>query len=93
MANEDPAGLFAVGHPRSAACGLVRAASDLVTARPDLSAQRISLIVLLGAATDQIVAARGIAAHEPVALIGAIGRTVLASFLPNANREPHSDTT
>jgi len=65
---------------------LARVASDLVTARPGLSAQRISLTVLLGAAADQIIAARGIGPGEPVALIGAIGRAALAGLLPKGKR-------
>ncbi|MER6333926.1 hypothetical protein ABT298_32370 [Streptomyces sp. NPDC001034] len=40
---------------------LVRTADDLVTARPGLPAERVSMIVLLNAAADQIVAAHGIA--------------------------------
>ena len=65
---------------------LVRVASDLVTARPGLSAQRISLTVILNAAADQIVAGRGIGLDEPVALIGAIGRTALTGLLPPGRR-------
>ena len=65
---------------------LVRVASDLVTARPGLSAQRISLTVLLNAAADQIIAARSIDAGDPVALIGAIGRAALAGLLPKGKR-------
>lgn len=65
---------------------LVRVASDLVAARPGLSAQRISITVLLNAAADQIVAARGIGPDEPVALIGVIGRTALTGLLPQGRR-------
>ena len=65
---------------------LVRTASDLVTARPGISAQRISLVVLLNTAADQIVAARGIGPDDPVALIGAIGRTALTGLLPKGKR-------
>ncbi|MGW8358717.1 transposase [Streptomyces wedmorensis] len=61
---------------------LVRVAGDLLTARPGLSAERVSLIVLLNAAADQIAAANGIVSTDPVALIGAIGRAALASLLP-----------
>jgi hypothetical protein len=65
---------------------LIRVACDLVTARPGLSVQRISLIVLLSSAADQIIAARGVGADEPVALIGAIGRAALAGLLPPGRR-------
>ncbi|MFD8079872.1 transposase [Streptomyces sp. NPDC059718] len=65
---------------------LVRTADDLVTAQPGLSAERVSLIVLLNAAADQIVAARGIAPAGPVGLVGAIGRVVLAGLLPEIRR-------
>ncbi|WP_329190861.1 IS4 family transposase [Actinacidiphila glaucinigra] len=65
---------------------LVRTAGDLVTAQPGLSAERVSLIVLLNAAADQIVAARGIAPTDPVPLIGAIGRAALAGLLPKSRR-------
>ena len=37
---------------------LIRAACDLITARPEISAQRVCLTVLLNAAADHIVAAR-----------------------------------
>ncbi|NEA64073.1 hypothetical protein [Streptomyces sp. SID12488] len=40
--------------------------------------KHVSLIVLLNAAADQIVAARGIAPVGPVGLVGAIGRVALA---------------
>lgn len=66
---------------------LVRVASDLVTARPGLSAQRISPVLLLGAAADQIIAARGIGPNDPVALIGAIGRAALTGLLPQGRRQ------
>ncbi|MBN0047178.1 IS4 family transposase [Streptomyces actuosus] len=61
---------------------LIRVADDITTACPGLSAQRISFTVLLQAAADQIVAARGAAPHAPVALVGAIGRAVLGALLP-----------
>ena len=60
----------------------MRTADDLVTAQPGLSAERVSLIVLLNAAADQTVAARGIAPDGPVGLVGAIGRVALAGLLP-----------
>ncbi|MFI6289888.1 transposase [Streptomyces sp. NPDC051018] len=65
---------------------LVRTADDLVTAQPGLSAERVSLIVLLNAAADQIVAARGIAPADPMGLVGAIGRAALAGLLPKGRR-------
>ncbi|MFJ5157517.1 IS4 family transposase [Streptomyces sp. NPDC088353] len=65
---------------------LVHVASDLVTARPGLSAQRVSFVVLLHAAADQIVAARGIVAANPVTLVGAIGRAALACLMPKTPR-------
>jgi hypothetical protein len=66
---------------------LVRAASDITTACPGLSAQRISSTVLLQAAADQIIAARGAAPDAPVPLLGAIGRTVLDNLLPARPRQ------
>jgi hypothetical protein len=66
---------------------LVRVAGDLVTAQPGLSADRVSMTVLLNAAADQIVAARGIAPTNPVTLVGAIGRAVLAGLLPKGPRQ------
>ncbi|GAA1934781.1 IS4 family transposase [Streptantibioticus ferralitis] len=65
---------------------LVRLAGDLITAQPGLSAERVSLIVLLNAGADQIVAARGIAPTSPVTLVGAIGRAALAGLLPQRQR-------
>ncbi|MFE9313464.1 IS4 family transposase [Streptomyces sp. NPDC006706] len=65
---------------------LVRVAGDLVTAQPGLSAERVSLIVLLNAAADQIVAAHGIAPPGPASLVGAIGRAALAGLLPQGQR-------
>ncbi|MBO4259277.1 transposase [Streptomyces griseorubiginosus] len=65
---------------------LVRTADDLVTAQPDLSAERISLVVLLNDAADQIVAASGITLVGPVGLVGAIGRAALAGLLPKGRR-------
>ncbi|PWI05472.1 hypothetical protein DIZ27_39155 [Streptomyces sp. NWU339] len=64
---------------------LAHVASDLVTARPGLSAQRVSFVVLLHAA-DQIVVACGIVAADPVTLVGAIGRAALADLLPKTPR-------
>ncbi|WTW50507.1 IS4 family transposase (plasmid) [Streptomyces sp. NBC_00015] len=61
-------------------------AGDLVTARPELPAERISLTALLNAAADQIVAARGIAPTGVISLIGAIGRAALAGLLPTGRR-------
>jgi hypothetical protein len=56
---------------------LVRVATDLATARPGLSAQRISLTVPLNTPADQIVA---------------IGRTALIGPLPQARPGPsHGD--
>lgn len=66
---------------------LVRVASDLVTARPDVPVQRISMAVLLNAAADQIVAAIGADGDDPVVLIGAIGRAALAGLHPRARRQ------
>lgn len=65
---------------------LVRTADDLVTTQPGLSAERVSLIVLLNAAADQIVAANGITPAGPVDLVGAIGRVALAGLLPKGRR-------
>ncbi|MGW2770956.1 transposase, partial [Streptomyces sp. NPDC001275] len=65
---------------------LVRTADDLVTAQPGLPAERVSMIVLLNAAADQIVAAHGIAPDGPVDLVGAIGRAALAGLLPKSRR-------
>ncbi|WP_266594045.1 IS4 family transposase [Streptomyces sp. NBC_00365] len=65
---------------------LVRTADDLVTAQPGLSAERVSLIVLLNAAADQIVAARGIAPAGPVGLVATIGCVALAGLLPKGRR-------
>ena len=65
---------------------LIRIASDLITARPGLSVQRVSLTVLLNAAADQIVAARGIGPDDPIALIGPVGRAALAGLLPENRR-------
>ena len=65
---------------------LIRIAGDLVTAQPGPSSERVSLIVLLNAFADQIVAARGIAPTGPISLIGAIGRAAPASLLPPGQR-------
>ncbi|WP_181809537.1 IS4 family transposase [Streptomyces shenzhenensis] len=65
---------------------LVRVGGDLTTARPGLSPERISMIVLFNAAADQIVAAQGIAPHDPVILVGAIARAALAGLLPKGKR-------
>jgi transposase IS4-like protein/DDE family transposase len=65
---------------------LIRAASDLITARPEISAQRVSLTVLLNAAADQIVAARSPSPDDPIALIGPVGRAALAGLLPESRR-------
>lgn len=54
-------------------------AGDLTTAHPHLSPQQVSFTVLLQAACDQIVTGNGITASEPVTLVGAIGRAVLAN--------------
>lgn len=66
---------------------LVRIASDLVTARHGLSVRRVSLTVLLDAAADQIVTARGTGCDDPEGLIGAIGRAALAGLLPKDRRQ------
>jgi hypothetical protein len=65
---------------------LVRAAGDIATASPGLSAQRVSFVVLFQAAADQIVAARGLGTVGPATLIGAIGRAVLDNLLPERRR-------
>lgn len=65
---------------------LVRIAGDLTVTRPTLPAERISLTVLLNAAADQIVAARGIRSTDPMPLVGAIGDTALACLLPAGRR-------
>jgi len=65
---------------------LVRVASDVVTAQPSISAERVSLIVLLNAAADQIVASHGITLAGPAVLIGAIGRAALASLVSPGQR-------
>ena len=65
---------------------LIRMAGDITTARPGVVAQRLSFTVLLQAAADQIIAARGLDTVGPVALVGAIGRTVLANLLPEQPR-------
>jgi hypothetical protein len=65
---------------------LARTADDVITAHPDLPAERISLTVLLNAAADQIVAARNIAPTGPASLVGAIGRAALAGLLPAGHR-------
>ena len=51
-----------------------------------MSAQRVSFTVLFQAAADQIIAARGITAADPVSLIGTIGRAVLDNLLPEHPR-------
>ena len=61
---------------------LIRIASDLVTARPELPVQCVSLTVLLNAAADRIVAGRDTGPDDPVALIGPVGRAPLAGRLP-----------
>jgi hypothetical protein len=66
---------------------LIRTAADAVTTRPGLAMERISFTVLLQAAADQVTTATGILRHEPVDLLGAIGRTVLGSLLPAARRQ------
>lgn len=66
---------------------LIRVADDSTTARPGLSARRISLTVLLQAAADQIVTARGAAPDNPIVLIGAIDRAVLDGLLPARPRQ------
>ncbi|MEU6201919.1 IS4 family transposase [Streptomyces sp. NPDC047061] len=66
---------------------LIRVADDVTTACRGLSAQRISFTVLLQAAADQIVTARGAAPDAPVALVGAIGRAVLGALLPARPRQ------
>jgi len=65
---------------------LVRVAGDVVTAQPSISAERVSLIVLLNAAADQIVAGHGITLAGPAVLIGAIGRAALASLVSPGQR-------
>jgi hypothetical protein len=65
---------------------LIRVASDLVTARPEISPQRVSLTMLLNAAADQIVAARGTGPDDPIALIAPVGRAALAGLLPDSRR-------
>jgi Transposase DDE domain len=65
---------------------LIRVASDLVTARPELPVQRVSLTVLLNAAADQIVAARGTGPDDPIALIGPVARAALTGLLPENRR-------
>ncbi|KAB1976634.1 IS4 family transposase [Streptomyces triticiradicis] len=65
---------------------LIRIAGDVLTAQPGLSAERVSLTVLLNASADQIVAARGIAPTGPVSLIGVIGCAALADLLSLGRR-------
>lgn len=65
---------------------LIRIGGDVTTARPGLSAHRLSFAVLLHAAADQVVAARGIDPDGPVPLIGAIGQAALNNLLPQHHR-------
>ena len=65
---------------------LIRAACDLITARPEISAQRVSLTVLLNATTGHIVAARSPGPDDPMALIGPVGRAALAGLFPDSRR-------
>ncbi|MBR7835135.1 hypothetical protein KDL01_17815 [Actinospica durhamensis] len=61
---------------------LIRLAADAAASRPGLDMDRFSFTVLLGTARDQVVLAHGVFPDEPVALVGAIGRALLANLLP-----------
>ncbi|MEU6541459.1 hypothetical protein [Streptomyces sp. NPDC047000] len=51
-----------------------------------MSAHRISFVVLLQAAADQIVTGHGARLDEPVDLVAVIGRAALADLPPEARR-------
>ncbi|MFF3986040.1 hypothetical protein [Streptomyces sp. NPDC001601] len=57
----------------------------MVTTRPDLSGQRLSLVVLPNAPAHQIVAAGGIVPTARCNLVGAIGRAALATLSPGSD--------
>ncbi|MGW4995979.1 IS4 family transposase [Streptomyces mirabilis] len=66
---------------------LIRIALDAAAQQPGLDMDRLSFTVALNAARDQVVTASGILPADPIRLIGAIGRALLASLLPPRRRQ------
>ncbi|WP_331719102.1 IS4 family transposase (plasmid) [Streptomyces sp. NBC_00289] len=66
---------------------LIRAGDDALTGRPEVPMERISLTVLLTAATDTVTAGQGIFPSTLIDLVGAIGHAALSDLLPAHRRQ------